>query len=118
MPFEAIVNEYGMTELLSQFYDVSAAETSGKTLEVRRHVPPAWVRTRVLDPNTLSALPIGEPGLLCHYDLANAGSVMAVLTEDLGVAVGDGFRLLGRVQGAEPRGCSIAMDELLSGTPS
>ncbi|MEE3184308.1 MAG: hypothetical protein VX310_00895, partial [Gemmatimonadota bacterium] len=63
-------------------------------------------------------VPMGEPGLLCHYDLANAGSVMAVLTEDQGVAVEDGFRVLGRVQGAEPRGCSLAMDDLLSGVRS
>ena len=115
VPLEAIVNEYGMTELLSQFYDGPAAATSGMALEDRRHVPPPWVRTRVLDPNTLLGLPMGEPGLLCHYDLANAGSVMAVLTEDLGTAVEDGFRVLGRVQGAEPRGCSLAMDDLLSG---
>ena len=118
VPFEAIVNEYGMTELLSQFYDGGGMATSDMTLEDRRHVPPPWVRTRVLDPNTLSALPIGEPGLLCHYDLANAGSVMAVLTEDLGVGVNDGFRVLDRAQGAEPRGCSLAMDDLLSGVPS
>ena len=118
IPFGAIVNEYGMTELLSQFYDNRGMATSDMTLEARRHVPPPWVRTRVLDPNTLSALPIGEPGLLCHYDLANAGSVMAVLTEDLGVAVDDGFRVLDRAQGAEPRGCSLAMDDLLSGVPS
>ena len=118
VPCEAIVNEYGMTELLSQFYDCPVAETSGIALEARRHVPPPWVRTRVLDPNTLSPLSTGEPGLLCHYDLANAGSVMAVLTEDLGIAVDDGFRVLGRAQGAEARGCSLAMDDLLSGVPS
>ncbi len=118
VPCEAIVNEYGMTELLSQFYDSPGVATSDMTLEARRHVPPPWVRTRVLDPNTLSALPIGEPGLLCHYDLANAGSVMVVLTEDLGVAIDDGFRVLDRAQGAEPRGCSLAMDDLLSGVPS
>ena len=123
VPVEGIVNEYGMTELLSQFYDGTVydgrgAATPEVTLEARRHVPPPWVRTRVLDPTTLSALPDGEPGLLCHYDLANAGSVMAVLTEDLGVAFDDGFRVLGRAQGAEPRGCSLAMDDLLSGVPS
>ena len=123
VPVEGIVNEYGMPELLSQFYDGTVydgrgAATPEVTLEARRHVPPPWVRTRVLDPTTLSALPDGEPGLLCHYDLANAGSVMAVLTEDLGVAFDDGFRVLGRAQGAEPRGCSLTMDDLLSGVPS
>ena len=118
VPFEAILNEYGMTELLSQFYDGPVSATSQMALEDRRHVPPPWVRTRVLDPKTLSALPIGQPGLLCHYDLANVGSVMVVLTEDLGVAVDAGFRVLGRAQGAEPRGCSLAMDDLLSGAES
>lgn len=115
IPLDAIVNEYGMTEMLSQFYDVPVAATSGLALEARRHVPPPWVRTRVLDPVTLSPLPLGEPGLLCHVDLANAGSVLTILTEDLGFAVEDGFRVLGRAQGAELRGCSLAIDDLLSG---
>jgi hypothetical protein len=116
VPVGQIVNEYGMTELLSQFYDsVDGSTLDVGRLDARRHVAPPWVRTRVLDPNTLSALPDGSPGLLCHMDLANAGSVMVVLTEDLGVAVDGGFRVLGRAQGAEPRGCSIAMDDLLSG---
>jgi hypothetical protein len=68
----------------------------------------------VLDPATLSPLPDGQRGLLAHYDLANAGSVIAVLTEDLGHRDGDGLQLLGRAPGAEPRGCSVAMDELLA----
>ena len=80
----------------------------------RRHVPPPWVRARLVDPVTLEAVPDGAPGLLQHVDLANLGSVSAILTEDRGVRVGDGFRVLGRVEGAEPRGCSRAMDELLS----
>ncbi len=94
------------------------ADAGAAGLGARRHVPPPWVRTRVLDPQTLSALPDGNPGLLCHFDLANAGSVIAILTEDLGIAVDGGFQVLGRVQGAEPRGCSIAMDDLLSGVRS
>jgi len=32
----------------------------------------------------------------------------------MGVAVADGFRLLGRIPGAEPRGCSLAIEELLN----
>jgi hypothetical protein len=42
------------------------------------------------------------------------GSVAAVLTEDLGERVGAGFRLHGRDLDAEPRGCSLAMEELLA----
>lgn len=105
VPEDRIVNEYGMTELLSQFY-----ASSGNP-----HRGPPWVRTRVLDPSTLEPKEAGDPGILCHYDLANLGSVAAVLTEDLGVAEDDGFRILGRAPGSEPRGCSLAMDELLGG---
>jgi hypothetical protein len=71
------------------------------------------VRTRAVDPDTLAPLPPGEVGILQHFDLANAGSVMAIQTEDLGVVAGDRFTLLGRSPGAQPRGCSIAMDILL-----
>jgi hypothetical protein len=107
------VNEYGMTEMCSQFYDSTLREaTRGRPGERRKLVPP-WVRTRVVDPETLAPLPHGETGLLQHFDLANVGSVLAVQTEDLGCLAGDGFRLLGRAPGATPRGCSIAMDLLL-----
>lgn len=116
VPVGMIVNEYGMTELLSQFYEPVIRKAADPGLTERRHVPPPWVRTRVLDPVTLSPAPDGSPGLLCHLDLANLGSVCAVLTEDLGVAVDDGFRVLGRSPGAEPRGCSLAMDELMAAT--
>lgn len=111
VPARRVVNEYGMTELLSQFWEPVLREGSDAD---RRLVGPPWVRTRVLDPVTLEELPGGEPGLLCHVDLANVGSVAAVLTQDLGIAVGDGFHLLGRAPGAEPRGCSLALEELLA----
>jgi hypothetical protein len=108
-----MVNEYGMTEMLSQFYEPVLRDERAHALSGRWHVGPPWVRTRVLDPATLDPVDPGEPGLLAHLDLANLDSVAAILTEDIGVAVHDGFRLLGRNQGAEPRGCSLAMEELL-----
>ena len=112
IPPRRIVNEYGMTELLSQFYEPVLRGGA------RLHRPPPWVRTRVLDPATLEPLPAGREGLLCHFDLANLGSVCCLLTEDLGVepteAKRHGFRVLGRNPGAEPRGCSLAMDDLMT----
>jgi hypothetical protein len=57
----------------------------------------------------------GETGILLHYDLANTGSVLAVQTSDLGRLSGNGFEVLGRLAGAEARGCSIAADALLNG---
>ena len=101
----SIVREYGMTELTSQCY---TGEDPGLFLA------PSWVRVRVLDPATLEEAPVGTPGLIAVFDLANLGSAVHVLTEDLGVAEGAGFRLLGRAAGAELRGCSLVVEELRS----
>lgn len=106
------INEYGMTELCSQFYDNTLAERLAGRLTPRYKIGPPWTRTLVVDPETLEEVPRGTPGLLCHYDLANCGSVLAVQTEDVGVAVGDGFIVQGRVLGAEPRGCALLLEDL------
>jgi hypothetical protein len=122
VPVGRIVNEYGMTELLSQFYEPVLSGEAPEDPDRRWHVGPSWVRTRILDPETLVDVDAGKPGLLCHLDLANLDSALAVLTEDVGVrpsgldaarSTGRAFRLLGRAHGAEPRGCSLAMEELL-----
>ncbi len=105
---EWCVNEYGMTEMGSQFYDgVTGVQ------RLRAYRPPPWVRTRAADPETLRLLTDGEVGVLRHWDLANLDSVMVLQTADLGVCEPGGFRLIGRARGAEARGCSLAMDELL-----
>jgi hypothetical protein len=106
------INEYGMTELCSQFYDNVLRERLAGHLAPRWKVGPPWTRTLVVDPESLAEVPAGRVGLLRHYDLANCGSVMAVQTEDLGVAAGDGFEIRGRVAGAEPRGCALLLDEI------
>jgi hypothetical protein len=51
-----------------------------------------------------------------HHDLANLWSCAALRTDDIGRRVGSSFELLGRAPGAPPRGCSIAIDELLGRT--
>jgi hypothetical protein len=112
LPRGRIVSEYGMTELLSQLYDPVLSEPSAAGV----HVPPPWLKVRSLDPVTLEELESGQPGLLAFFDLANAGSTCHVLTEDVGTVVDGRVRLQGRVRGAEPRGCSRAMDELMAST--
>src|SRR5690606_30907398 len=127
---DSCVNEYGMTELTSQCYDVALRErvlarTSGPVAELaaaavpaseesppadvsapRAKRGPAWMRTTVVDPDTLEEVPPGTLGLLRHTDLANLGSVAFVQTEDLGRQLEDGaFELVGRAAGAMPRGC-------------
>ncbi|CAN5772095.1 coenzyme F390 synthetase [soil metagenome] len=107
------VNEYGMTEMCSQFYDSTLRDDVHGVDRPRRKLVPPWVRTRVVDPQTLDPLEPGLRGLLQHVDLANAGSVLAIQTEDVGMLVDGGFLMYGRTAGATPRGCSIAMDLLL-----
>lgn len=107
------VNEYGMTELCSQFYGTALRDVSAGRPARDGHAAPPWVRTRAVDPDTLEPVAPGAVGILQHFDLANAGSVMAIQTEDLGLVDDGRFILLGRAPGAPPRGCSIAMDLLL-----
>ena len=92
-------SEYGMSELASQFYSQGA---NGPKLA------PPWLKTRLLDPVTGTDAMPGQPGLLAHYDLANANSVLAIQTEDMGIwDTRGGFQLLGRAPGAVLRGCSL-----------
>ncbi len=121
VPPERIVNEYGMTEMLSQFYEPVLEEGGPTDPERRRLVGPPWVRTRVLDPVDLAPVEAGATGLLCHLDLANLDSAALLLTEDLGHEVAGsagggtagarpGFRVVGRTSGAPPRGCSLSIE--------
>ncbi len=111
IPAPRIVNQYGMTELGSQFYDSVLLEPGAP----RRKLAPPWTRVRIVDPLRGEPLPAGQIGAIVVQDLANTGSILAVQTADQGVAVGEGFEVLGREPGAEERGCSIAVDLLLGG---
>jgi acyl-CoA synthetase (AMP-forming)/AMP-acid ligase II len=107
-----IVNQYGMTELGSQFYDSVLVDGDGP----RRKLGPPWVRVRLVDPLSGDEAAHGEPGMIQICDLANTGSVCAIQTADLGRVIPGappGFEVLGRLAGAEERGCSIAADQML-----
>jgi hypothetical protein len=107
VPRAQCTNMYGMTELSSQFYD----DGNARVPSVKSG--PHWIRTRVLDPLTGRDMPPGQRGVLAHCDLANFNSATTILTEDVGVAVDGGFLLLGRAEGAEAKGCSLAVQEFL-----
>lgn len=101
---ESVLNEYGMTELSSQFYTFGLG---------RVHTGGPWVRALVIDPETGREVPEGHTGVLLIFDLANLGSVLALQTQDLAIRRGADFELIGRDPEALPRGCSRAADELL-----
>jgi len=104
LPEQSIINEYGMTELSSQFY---ARGTDGL------HNSPPWLKALVIDAETGREAGVGETGILRIFDLANLNSVIAIETQDLAIRLEGGFALLGRDPSALPRGCSRAADELM-----
>ena len=90
-----------MCELLSQAY------AKGGSL----FQPPPWMRFVVMDiENPLQQVPDGKPGILGVYDLANLHSVSAILTEDRAVMHPGGVEILGRLTGAELRGCNFLLE--------
>ncbi len=103
IPSSRIANEYGMTELSTQFYDQTLR--AGQQTD-RKAIPP-WSRVQVIDPHTGRESAPSERGMIRVFDLANLWSVLCVQTEDLGVAHDNGFEVLGRVADAEVRGCSL-----------
>jgi hypothetical protein len=112
VPGYYVANEYGMTEMCSQFYDDSIESHFAGRKRERAKIAPPWVRTQVVSPQTLEPVARGERGLLRHFDLANVGSVAALQTEDVGIEVGEGFEVVGRASGAEARGCALLLEQV------
>lgn len=108
IPAVRVVNEYGMTELTSQFYDRSLV--TGRATSVKGIAP--WMRVLIVDPVTGRPVARGKRGLIRVIDLANRGSCLAVQTEDEGRIVPGGFEVLGRRKGADLRGCSLTFEEM------
>lgn len=108
---EDVVCEYGMTELSSQFYETTARGGARHGV----YAEPPWARVVPVDPETLAPVADGEVGIARVEDLMNVDSAVCVLAADRVRRVPGGFELLGRQPGAPPRGCSIAIDEMLGG---
>jgi len=100
-PGVQIVGEYGMTELSSQLWRFDEAP----------YAPPPWMRVYAVVPATGKPLPAGQVGQLRFVDLANQQTVLAIETLDRGRVLSDGrVELLGRLEGAPARGCSLTRE--------
>lgn len=99
---EAVIREYGMSELSSQAYDWPPAAGG-----IRCFRFPPWARAWLVSPETGRPVGDGGVGLVRVLDLANVWSVQAIQTGDLAERRGEGFELRGRAAQAEPRGCSL-----------
>jgi hypothetical protein len=107
VPRSHCINMYGMTELSTQFYD------DGNAVLPSVKSGPHWIRSRIVEPVTGRSVAPGERGILVHCDLANYNAVTTILTEDVGLAAEGGFLLLGRAEGAQAKGCSLAVEEFI-----
>ena len=93
-----IHSEYGMTELFSQAY--AASEGVFRT--------PPWMRVLIRDINDpFDFAPNKSYGGINVIDLANVDSCAFIATDDLGSLSEEGFRVLGRVDHSDIRGCNI-----------
>lgn len=101
-----VASEYGMTELFSQAYSLSdGIFVPAKTMRV--------LLREVNDPFSSVKIP-GKVGGIKVIDLANIESCAFVETRDLGSLENDGlrFKVLGRFDNSEMRGCSLMVPEL------
>lgn len=102
LPGARLVGEYGMSELSSQLWSPDLGEP---------FVPPPWLRVLPTDPG--SGRPVAGVGLLRFVDLASVWTVPAIETRDLGEVLPDGRVVLhGRLEGDQPRGCSLTVEEV------
>jgi hypothetical protein len=107
-----VINEYGMTEMCSQLYDATPLNSSrSDPPEQRIKLGPPWLGVAAVDPATLKRVADGKPGLLRFFDLANVGSVSAILTGDLGVILDGSVRVLGRAERGQARGCALGIEQ-------
>jgi acyl-CoA synthetase (AMP-forming)/AMP-acid ligase II len=111
---DAVVGEYGMTELSSQLYEGTLRARARLATTAARHgifAPPPWLRVVAVDAETWLPVPAGQVGILRFEDLANIDGALAIQTADRGRIVEGGVELLGRMEGAPARGCSLLAPE-------
>jgi hypothetical protein len=48
---------------------------------------------------------------MAFFDLANVGSIAAIMTEDLGYARNGAVVILGRAAASDPRGCALGIEQ-------
>lgn len=105
MGLNQIASEYGMTELFSQAYAASdGIFTPGVSMRVQLR--------EVTDPFS-KVTKAGRVGGIQIIDLANIDSCPFIETKDLGSLEADGvrFKVLGRFDNSEIRGCNLMVDQ-------
>lgn len=99
VPF--VSSEYGMTELLSQAY----------SLEKEIFICPPWMKILVRDIyDPFAYFGTQKSGGINVIDLANVYSCSFIQTQDMGQITPDGFKIEGRIDLADIRGCNLMVE--------
>lgn len=100
LPREFCINTLGMSESGTNYFDNTLRRhLQGEPAGERYKVTLPWTRTIAVGPRTGKRMPLGEIGLLRHYDLTNRATVIAVQTDNLGYETDGGFEIIGRAGG-------------------
>lgn len=98
---DKIYSEYSMTELLSQAYSLSN----------NVYKCPPWMKILIRDvDDPFEYVETNRSGCVNIIDLANIHSCSFISTQDIGKDEGkDGFKILGRMDNSDIRGCSLLL---------
>lgn len=111
------VDVYKMVEFATPFLENTARD---RVEAPRFKVAPPWTRVRAVDPVTRQGLPDGRVGLLAVVDLANLDRPLALLTDDIGLALPDApggegrFLVLGRASSDQLRASTTLADAVVA----
>lgn len=98
---EYISSEYGMTELFSQSYSDKEGVFDS----------PKWMKILIRETNDpFHFIEDGKTGGINVIDLANLYSCSFIETQDLGKKFGDSFKILGRFDQSDLRGCNLMVE--------
>jgi hypothetical protein len=96
-----ISSEYGMTELFSQSYSDKDGVFDS----------PKWMKIFIRETNDpFHFIEDGKTGGINVVDLANLYSCSFIETQDLGKKFGDSFKILGRFDQSDLRGCNLMVE--------
>jgi hypothetical protein len=96
-----ISSEYGMTELFSQSYSDKEGVFDS----------PKWMKIFIRETNDpFHFIEDGKTGGINVIDLANLYSCSFIETQDLGKKYGDSFKILGRFDHSDLRGCNLMVE--------
>jgi len=119
IPAGYCVNTLGMSELGTQYYDNNLKNLVAGLSAPTNKENPHWARTYIADPeNGFELIEPGESsktGALVHFDLTDIDRALAIVTDDLGRYSGSGFEMLGRFTPGDLKGCSLTIEEMLTG---